>query len=163
TISVIPAALGDTSAAGFGSGFVTYDATVGVRLLNASEFASTFTSGSQTLNNVRLGAALTLSAPTQVNPLELTTGRGLTLHAAPPARPSRRRAQLAAPAPGPGPPPPGARPRRGRAAPPPPRRAPGARPADPPPPPGGGGRPAKAGGRAGGPGGGRGASLRSGS
>ena len=73
TGNIIPQAYGDTSVSGTGAGFVTYDATNGVRLLNDSDYSSTLAAGT----NVSLGAS-TASSVVTINSLRLTTGGGIT-------------------------------------------------------------------------------------
>ena len=57
TMSILAHAVGDASAAGEGTGLVTYDAAVGVRLLAPGEYASTISPGSST-NNVSVSSAV---------------------------------------------------------------------------------------------------------
>lgn len=83
TVGIIAGAYGDSSATGTGfgatGGLVTYDAATGVRLLTASEYANSITSGQTQLDNVRLanssGSAsiVTLNDDTTVNSLSLIT------------------------------------------------------------------------------------------
>lgn len=95
TNSILVAAYGDTAAAGTGlgttGGLVTYDASKGVRLLDAAtEYTSTITDGQTRLDNVRLAnsagtpLSLSLTADTTVNSLSCavsgTTGSGITIN-----------------------------------------------------------------------------------
>ena len=73
-ISIIPWAVGDTSATGTGSSFVTYDAN-GIRPLTAGEYDTSLPAGAST-NNVSLALAAgttTFDGATTVNSLFLTT------------------------------------------------------------------------------------------
>ncbi|MDB6174594.1 MAG: hypothetical protein JWL59_3905 [Chthoniobacteraceae bacterium] len=74
-VSILPWIIGDTSATGTGSGFVTYDPGTGLRPLNlATEYSSTLP-GAAVTHNVRLATTLTHSAPnTVINALALTGG-----------------------------------------------------------------------------------------
>ena len=73
TLKIIPYAVGDGSATGTGSDFVTYDAA-GVRPLSAGEYASGITDGATQLDNVKLGAGVTLNLNTTINALLLGSG-----------------------------------------------------------------------------------------
>ena len=70
---ILPWAVVDTSATGLGSSFATYDATNGIRALNASEYSATIaTDGSTDGHNIKLtatGSALTVNGATTVNSL----------------------------------------------------------------------------------------------
>ncbi len=79
TKSIIAYTFGDTSSTGSGSGFVTYDASVGVRMLSASEYSSTISNGSSVLHNVKLsGTAITgINSATSVNSLWLADGSSI--------------------------------------------------------------------------------------
>ncbi len=67
TAGMLPWLLGDTSAAGIGTGFVTYDATVGLRLLTASEYVSaTAVASGANVNKTTTGNA-TVSTSARVN------------------------------------------------------------------------------------------------
>lgn len=81
TISILPWAVGSSSASGNPTSFVTYDAN-GIRLLSAGEYATTITADT-TANNVRLDATslttngatlLTVNGAATVNSLFLTNG-----------------------------------------------------------------------------------------
>jgi fibronectin-binding autotransporter adhesin len=65
--------IGDTSITGTGTGFVTYDATNGVRLLTASEYSSSLAANS----NVKLSSSVASSVLT-INSLTLDTGAAIT-------------------------------------------------------------------------------------
>jgi autotransporter-associated beta strand protein len=73
TAAILPWAVVDTSATGLGSSFATYDATNGIRALNASEFSTTIaTDGSTDGHNIKLtstGTGLTVTGATTVNSL----------------------------------------------------------------------------------------------
>jgi len=73
TVGVVANMIGDTSASGTGTGFVTYDASTGLRLLTAGEQTATVTAGS----NVKITGA-TASAAVTVNSLELAAGGSIT-------------------------------------------------------------------------------------
>jgi len=73
TVGVVAYMLGDTSASGTGTGFVTYDATKGLRLITSSEQTSSITAGS----NVKLTGS-TAAATATVNSLEISSGGGIT-------------------------------------------------------------------------------------
>ncbi len=79
TISIVPYAVGDSSATGYGTDFVTHTAN-GIRLLNAGagEYQSAITDGQTALDNVSVASAQTLSAPTTINALRLVSGGGVT-------------------------------------------------------------------------------------
>ncbi|MHA3771845.1 beta strand repeat-containing protein [Verrucomicrobiota bacterium sgz303538] len=70
TKSIIPFAVGDTSATGTGTGFLTHDATNGVRLLTASEYDSTI-AGTASLRNVSTVGGETVSSDVKINSLRL--------------------------------------------------------------------------------------------
>ncbi|MDB6155057.1 MAG: hypothetical protein JWL90_3510 [Chthoniobacteraceae bacterium] len=74
-VKILPWVIGDTSATGTGSGFVTYDPGTGLRPLNpATEYSSTLP-GAAATNNIRLATTLTHSAPnTVINALALAGG-----------------------------------------------------------------------------------------
>lgn len=75
TISVLSGSFGDDTAGGAGSGLVTYDPTVGVRLLASGEYATGITPGAATSDNVALSATASgLNSPTGVNALVLSGG-----------------------------------------------------------------------------------------
>jgi len=96
TIGIIAGAYGDTSATGNGfgatGGLVTYDADTGVRVLTASEYVTTITSGQTELENIRLanssgaGTTFTLGENTAINSLSLVVSgaadSGITLDGA---------------------------------------------------------------------------------
>ncbi len=69
--SILPYAIGDASLTGNGSGLVTYTSGVGLRLLDAAEYATAF--GTPT-SNVRLTASTALSQNQTVNALVLAGG-----------------------------------------------------------------------------------------
>ena len=69
TVGVVANMIGDTAASGSGSGFLTYDAATGLRLLTGSEQTGTLTAGS----NVKI-AGTTASAAVTVNSLEIAGG-----------------------------------------------------------------------------------------
>ncbi len=72
--SILPYAIGDTDAAGYGSSLVTYDAVQGIRPLHeGTDYAVSLASAAPT-NNVRLGFTETLSAPRTINALKLAGG-----------------------------------------------------------------------------------------
>ncbi|MES2573289.1 MAG: autotransporter-associated beta strand repeat-containing protein, partial [Verrucomicrobiota bacterium] len=75
SVRIVPWVIGATSATGTGAGFVTYDASTGLRPLNpVTEYASTLPAAAPT-SNVRLTSALTHVAPdTVVNSLALAGG-----------------------------------------------------------------------------------------
>lgn len=84
--SILPWGVVDTSATGLGSSFATYDATNGIRALNASEYSTTIaTDGSTDGHNIKLtstGTALTVNGATTVNSLFIdhnTQGAGTAL------------------------------------------------------------------------------------
>ncbi len=87
TVGIIAGAYGDTSPTGAGSGLVTYDATKGVRLLEASEYTATLADGE---GNVSLAgvsggvsgapATFTLNGDATVQSLSLNTS-GASGHA----------------------------------------------------------------------------------
>ena len=74
-LNIIPYLLGDLSTAGPGTGFVTHDATNGVRLLTGAEYASTLAGNAG--NNISLAGGETLNTTMQnlaVNSLRITAG-----------------------------------------------------------------------------------------
>ncbi len=81
---IMKGTIADTTTAGYGMGFATYNSTYGIRLLDSTtEYTDTLESGSTALNNVRLPTtdapiAVTLTDPmTTVNSLMLlNTGTG---------------------------------------------------------------------------------------
>ncbi|HSI15575.1 MAG TPA: autotransporter-associated beta strand repeat-containing protein [Chthoniobacter sp.] len=76
-ISILAWAVGDSSATGLGSGFVTYDTARGIRLLdNTTEYAAT-ASGAATNDNVRVAANDSFTGSKTINAL-LVTGPGTT-------------------------------------------------------------------------------------
>jgi len=76
-MSILAWAVGDSSATGLGSGFVTYDAARGIRLLdNTTEYAAT-ASGAAANDNVRVAANDTLTGSKTFNAL-LVTASGTT-------------------------------------------------------------------------------------
>lgn len=72
TISILPWAVGDTSGAGNGTSFVTYNNTTGFRPLAVAEYAANLTSGATT--NARLTAATANAGSQTVNALALVGG-----------------------------------------------------------------------------------------
>lgn len=72
-ISILPYAVGASTAGNTGNSLVTYDTVNGVRPLNTTtEYVATFASGGSTTNNVRLTAPLTgIDADTTINALVL--------------------------------------------------------------------------------------------
>ncbi|EDY17383.1 autotransporter-associated beta strand repeat protein [Chthoniobacter flavus Ellin428] len=97
TVSILPGAIGDSSATGVGNGLntgglVTYDPAVGIRVLNpTTEYTAAITDGQTQLDNVRLahtsGAGVlltTLSSNTTINSLSFNvsgtgTDAGITV------------------------------------------------------------------------------------
>lgn len=73
SVGIIAQAVGDSSATGGGSGFVTYD-TNGVRLLTESEYSSTVTAGT----NVKVTSAQTNTGATTVNSLIIGAGGSIS-------------------------------------------------------------------------------------
>jgi len=100
TVSILPGAVGDTSATGVGNGIstgglVTYDSATGIRVLDpTNEYKASITDGQVQLDNVRLahtsGAGVlltTLSSDTTINSLSFNvtgtgTDAGITLDGA---------------------------------------------------------------------------------
>jgi len=72
-ISILPYAIGDIARTGTGSGFVTYDASTGVRVLGASEYANGLPAGAST-QNVKLSAPVTHEGNATMNSLLLAGG-----------------------------------------------------------------------------------------
>jgi autotransporter-associated beta strand protein len=72
-ISILPWAIGDTSATGVGSSFVTHNGTDGIRPLTDLEYVST-TAGQSSTNNASTTGGETLTADATVNALRLTAG-----------------------------------------------------------------------------------------
>jgi len=80
TISILPWAIGGTSASDTGSTFVTYTADNGIRTLNtATEFASSVTDGATTSDNVRLTASAALTQTTTINSLIIAPTAATTI------------------------------------------------------------------------------------
>ncbi|MEO8613742.1 MAG: autotransporter-associated beta strand repeat-containing protein [Luteolibacter sp.] len=82
TISILPWAVGSTTAGGVPTGFVTYDAN-GIRVLSsgAGEYATTITGGASTTDNVMLSAAggtVTANGATTINSLFLNNAAATT-------------------------------------------------------------------------------------
>lgn len=74
-ISVIAGAFGDTSSAGFGQQLVTYDFNKGIRLLTASEYATSLAVGGVMQDNIHLGpAGANVSSASTINALWLDNG-----------------------------------------------------------------------------------------
>lgn len=73
TISILSGAVGDASATGFGSSFITYNSINGIRLLDiATEYATSITSGSSSTNNINVTSEITaIDAATTINSLRL--------------------------------------------------------------------------------------------
>jgi autotransporter-associated beta strand protein len=71
TISILPWAVGADTAGGVPTGFVTYDAANGIRVLTSAEQATTIAEGTTTANNVKLSAAtpVTANGATTINSL----------------------------------------------------------------------------------------------
>jgi fibronectin-binding autotransporter adhesin len=78
--SIIPFAIGDNSATGAGSGFVTYDAVTGVRLLTSGEYDSSI-AGNASLRNVSSAGGETVSSDVKINSLRLTGTAATTIGA----------------------------------------------------------------------------------
>ncbi|MBY0260994.1 MAG: hypothetical protein K2Q20_01535, partial [Phycisphaerales bacterium] len=74
-ISILPYAIGDTTAAGTGTAFVTYGAT-GVRPLASTEYVSNLTSAAD--SNVNLIASTANAGPVTLNALRLSTSGAVT-------------------------------------------------------------------------------------
>ncbi len=76
-LAILPYAIGDASATGLGTGFVTYDSTRGIRLLASDEYASSVsaatTSGSSDVN-VKLTSVDTLATSGTINSLLISSG-----------------------------------------------------------------------------------------
>lgn len=85
TVSILPYVIGDASATGSGTDFVTYDSGLNsLRVLTSSEYA-TLTSGNSTIVNAKAIGTTSLTAATTVNALKLTgatvnVGSTLTLN-----------------------------------------------------------------------------------
>lgn len=77
TKSIIRHAIGDSSATGSGSGFLTYDATTGVRLLTAAEYDTSIMGATPTRNVTTAGEAVTAS--TSVGGLRITGGGNVSI------------------------------------------------------------------------------------
>lgn len=74
TIGILPWAIGDNSATGVGTDFLTYDNANGLRRLTASEYVTTFASGNATADNAKLTSAVGLvNTATTLNSLNLST------------------------------------------------------------------------------------------
>ena len=74
---IVPYAIGDNSATGLGTDFVTYitnNVNTGIRLLQASEYANTITDGQTALNNVSITSEQPLTTATTINALRLDAG-----------------------------------------------------------------------------------------
>lgn len=74
TTSILPWAVGDSTAGRTGEDFVTYNNTNGVQLLTTYKDQSTFADGNSTLDNVKLSGPVTISSAATANSLILTTG-----------------------------------------------------------------------------------------
>jgi autotransporter-associated beta strand protein len=81
TKRIIRHAIGDTSADGTGSGFVTYDGTLGVRLLTSGEYSSSLAANANVLltANASNGSALTVNSLRLAGGVTLSGTGGLTL------------------------------------------------------------------------------------
>lgn len=83
TGAILPWLVGDVSTTGTGTGFLTYDSTNGLRLLNSSEYtvvaANSLTAG---VNAVKSGGAVTLSSSVRVNSWTNSNTGAVTLGAA---------------------------------------------------------------------------------
>lgn len=81
--AILPWLVGDVSTTGTGTGFLTYDSTNGLRLLNSSEYtvvaANSLTAG---VNAVKSGGAVTLSSSVRVNSWTNSNTGAVTLGAA---------------------------------------------------------------------------------
>jgi len=75
TMQIIPWAIGDSTAAGTGSDFLTYDSTYGLRRLGSTEEIATFATGNSTQDNAKVITAITgITTATSLNSLVLGTG-----------------------------------------------------------------------------------------
>lgn len=79
-IGIVPSLVGDASATGSGTDFVTYDVTNGLRVLTAGEYAP-LVSGSSALNNVSTGGTPAVTSNTTVNSLKMAAGTAVTISA----------------------------------------------------------------------------------
>ena len=74
--------MGDASSTGVGTGLVTYDSAVGVRLLTAAEYATAMPANgfdpARTPNVLANNATLTVPVTTAINALKLTAGGNVT-------------------------------------------------------------------------------------
>ncbi|MCX5653748.1 MAG: autotransporter-associated beta strand repeat-containing protein, partial [Planctomycetota bacterium] len=74
-MGILPWAIGDTSATGTGTDFLTHDATYGLRFLATSEVVTTFANLNATLDNARITTAITgIDGVTSLNSLNLGAG-----------------------------------------------------------------------------------------
>jgi fibronectin-binding autotransporter adhesin len=73
TKNIVPFAIGDTPT-GAGSGFLTHDATIGLRLLAEAEYDTAIAGASAPLRNVSTGGGETVSADVRINSLRVTGG-----------------------------------------------------------------------------------------
>ncbi len=73
-ISILPYAIGDTSAVGSGAGFVTYTPATGIRPLNSSTEYRTTLASAAAGENVRVTVAQTLTAAQTINALLIDNG-----------------------------------------------------------------------------------------
>jgi autotransporter-associated beta strand protein len=76
-ISIIPGFVGDASSSGVGTDLVTYDPSVGVRLLTAAEYATSVPANGFDPNrapNLLANAPLTVNSSTMINALKLAAG-----------------------------------------------------------------------------------------
>lgn len=74
TVGIIPWAYGDNSNSGNGTDFLTYDATNGLRRLNASEYVTSFASGNSSLVNAKITSVIGgINSATSLNSLTLGT------------------------------------------------------------------------------------------
>ncbi len=78
TVGILTGVIGDQSATGNGTDFVTMDPILGVRLLNSTEYATSIASGATVLNNVALTSQAGISAPTSINSLKVQGGGGVS-------------------------------------------------------------------------------------
>lgn len=82
---IVPWLLGDTSAAGNGTGFVTYDVTTGLRLLTAGEYTAPASAamGSNVLKssagNIAINTSINVNSWTSASTGTTTLGSGVTL------------------------------------------------------------------------------------
>jgi autotransporter-associated beta strand protein len=77
-VSIVAGGFGEDTAAGLGSGFVTY-AAGGIRLLSPAEYDNTIVSGAVSNNNVSLNSAVAgINATTTINSLRLLNGSAIT-------------------------------------------------------------------------------------